>query len=75
MGEHVPEHPGKERDAAHPLALLRGLELELQLGQHGQQNGGADVVQLVDDIVHLLGDAQLRVRLPQNQYLRNRSKY
>jgi hypothetical protein len=33
------------------------------------------VVQLVDDIVHLLGDAQLRVRLPQNQYLRNRSKY
>ena len=66
----VPEHSGEEGNAAHSLTLLRGLELELQLGEHGQQHGGADVVQLVDQVVHLLRDAQLRVRLSQDQHLK-----
>ena len=65
----MPEHSSEERDAAHPLALLSGLELELQLGEDGEQDGGADVVQLVDQVVHLLRDAQLRVRLAQDQHL------
>ena len=67
----VPEHSGEQGDAAHSLTLLGGLELELQLRQDGQQHAGTDVVQLVDQVVHLLRDAQLGVRLAQNQHLKS----
>ena len=44
-------------------------DLELELGHHSQQDGGADVVQLVDEVVHLPRDAQLLLLLPQDQHV------
>ena len=69
-GALLREHACEEGDGAEALRLLGGLELELELRQDGEENARADVVQLVDQLVHLAGDGELRIRLPQNQGLK-----
>ena len=68
-GSLLREHASKEGDRSQALRLLRRLELELQLRQDGEEDPGADVVQLVDEVVHLARDGQLRVCLSQDQGL------